>query len=153
MMQYKLSPNDKMWSSKEGLAIRLWKSDDKGRPKLPNRVPKLIPFHPIWGNDVTKAMEKQNFILVGILKYLEFWKLNMLKDPKYSNILKPYIDYWEVILEIPVNLLPQQSQVLLESLWPTSNWRVIIHNLQSLVHLSLRTRKTQCCSPFMALKA
>jgi hypothetical protein len=46
MMQYKLSPNDKMWSSKESLAIQLWKSDDEGRPKLSSGVPKLVPFHP-----------------------------------------------------------------------------------------------------------
>jgi hypothetical protein len=53
-------------------SIQLWKSNDKGRPKLPNGVSKLVPFCPTWGNGVTKAMEKHNFIIVGILKYLEF---------------------------------------------------------------------------------
>jgi len=39
------------------------------------------------------AMEKENFITTKILKYLEFWNLNMLKDPKYANMMKPYNDY------------------------------------------------------------
>jgi hypothetical protein len=74
-------------------AIRLWKSHDEGQPKLPNGVSKPIPFCPIWGNDVTKAMEKENFITARILKYLEFWNLNMSKDPKYVDMMKPYNDY------------------------------------------------------------
>jgi hypothetical protein len=56
--QYKLSPNDKMWSSKKSYAIQLWKSYDEGQSKLPSGVLKLVPFCPIWGNNVTKAMEK-----------------------------------------------------------------------------------------------
>lgn len=38
VMQYKFSPNDKMWSPKEGLAIQLWKSNDEGRPEVPSGV-------------------------------------------------------------------------------------------------------------------
>jgi hypothetical protein len=98
MMQYKLSPNDKMCSSKECPTIQLWKSDDEGRPKLSSGISKLVPFHPFWANDITKAMEKQNFITFVISKYSEFWNLNILKDPKHANIMKPYIDYWEPIL-------------------------------------------------------
>ncbi len=87
-----------MWSLKEGPAIQLWKSEDEGWPKLSSGVPKLIPFHPIWGNNITKAMEKKNFITFVISKYLEFWNLNILKDPNHADIMKPYIDYWEAIL-------------------------------------------------------
>jgi hypothetical protein len=54
---------------------------------------KLVPFHPSWGNDATKVVEKQIFIIVGISKYLEFWNLNMSRDPKYDNLMKPYIEY------------------------------------------------------------
>jgi hypothetical protein len=69
-------------------------------------------------------VEKHNFITIGALKYLEFWNLNMPKYLNYTNIMKPYIDYQEVILKMLANPLPQQSPVLLESFWPTSNWRV-----------------------------
>jgi hypothetical protein len=79
--------NDKMWSLKEGLAIWLWKSNNEGWPKLPSGVSKLVPFPPIWGNDVTKVVEKQNFIIATISKYLEFWNLNMSKNLKYADIM------------------------------------------------------------------
>jgi hypothetical protein len=45
----------------------------------------------------------------------------MLKDPKYANIMKLYIDYWESILEMLTNLLPQQSPMLLEGFWLINN--------------------------------
>ncbi len=38
--------------------------------------------------------------------------------------MKPYIEYWEGILECLSKLIPQQSLVLLEGFWPTSNWKV-----------------------------
>ncbi len=38
--------------------------------------------------------------------------------------MKPYIDYWEAILEMLANPFPQQSPMLLEGFWPTNNWRV-----------------------------
>ncbi len=102
-MQYKVSLNDKMWNMKEGLAIWLWKSDDEGHPKLLNGVPKLVLFCPIWGNDIMKAMEKQIFNIARISNYLEFWNLNMPRDPKYIDLMKPYVEYWEGILEMLAN--------------------------------------------------
>jgi len=45
--------------------------DDQGHPKLPNGIPKPIPFRPIWGNDVLKSVEKKRFINIGISKYLK----------------------------------------------------------------------------------
>ncbi len=92
-MQYKVSPNDKMWSSKQSPTIWLWKFDDESHPKLPSGVFKLVPFCPSWGNDVTKVVEKQIFITIGISKYLELWNLNMLRDPKYDDLMKPYVEY------------------------------------------------------------
>jgi hypothetical protein len=50
--------------------------------------------------------------------------LNTLKDTKYANMMKPYINYWEAILEMLANLFPQQSPMLLEGFWPTNKWTV-----------------------------
>jgi hypothetical protein len=92
-------PTDSIWSPKDGPTIQLLKSDDQGRPKLLSGIPKLIPFRPIWGNDALKLVEKKRFINSGISKYLEFWKLNILKDEVYARAMKPYIEYWEGILK------------------------------------------------------
>jgi hypothetical protein len=43
-------------------------------PKLPTRVPNPIPYHPIWGHDAVRLMEREKFINVGLSKYVEFWK-------------------------------------------------------------------------------
>ncbi len=52
-----------------------------------------IPFHLIWGNDELRACEKERFISSGILKYIEFWKLGMLKDDSYYRIMGIYVKY------------------------------------------------------------
>jgi hypothetical protein len=88
--------------------------DDQGHPKLPRGIPKPIPFHPIWGNDVLKSIEKERFINVGISKYLNFWKFNILKDEMYVRVMKPYIDYWEGILKCLSKPILQQSLILLK---------------------------------------
>jgi hypothetical protein len=55
-MQYKVSPTDLMWSSIDGLPIRLWKTNLDGSPKLPTKVPNPVLYHPIWGNDALKLV-------------------------------------------------------------------------------------------------
>jgi hypothetical protein len=82
-----------------------------------------IPFHSIWGIDELKAYEKERFISNKISKYVEFWKLGMSKDDSYVRVMGPYAKYWESILELLSRLTPRQSFVLLEGLWPSSNWR------------------------------
>jgi hypothetical protein len=52
----------------DGLAIQLWKFNYQSCPKLPSGVPNLVPFHPIWGNDASKSIEKKKFINNGISK-------------------------------------------------------------------------------------
>ncbi len=79
-----------------------------------NGIPKHVPFHPVWGNDASKLVEKERFINSGISKYLEFWKLNILKDEMYAKAMKPYIEYWEGILECLLKPIPQQILVLLK---------------------------------------
>jgi hypothetical protein len=47
----------------------------------------------------------------------------MSKDDLYSRIISPYVKYWENILELLLRPIPWKSFVLLESFWPSSNWR------------------------------
>ncbi len=93
VMQYKVFPIDALWNLKDGLAIQLWKEDGIGRPKLLVGVLNLVPFHPIWRNDELRPGEKERFINSRISKYIEFWKLGMLKDNLYSKVMGPYVKY------------------------------------------------------------
>jgi hypothetical protein len=47
----------------------------------------------------------------------------MLKDDSYTRVMGPYVKYWESILELLSKPIPQQSYVLLEGFWLSSNWR------------------------------
>jgi len=58
------------------------------------------------------------------LKYLEFWKLNILINEMYARVMKPYIEYQEGILECLSKPILQQSPILLEGFWPIRNWKV-----------------------------
>ncbi len=57
------------------------------------KVLHLVPFHPIWGIDELKASEKERFISSKISKYIEFWKLAMLKDDLHVRIMGLYVKY------------------------------------------------------------
>jgi len=43
-----------------------------GSPKLLSGVPHPIPYHPIWGHDSVRLVEREKFINVGLSKYMEF---------------------------------------------------------------------------------
>jgi hypothetical protein len=70
------------------------------------KVPNLVPFRSIWGNDELRASEKEMFISNKISKYIEFWKLGMLKDDSYSKIMGPCVKYWENILKLLSKPIP-----------------------------------------------
>jgi hypothetical protein len=70
-------------------------------------LPNLFPFPLIWGNDELRACEKESFISNEILKYIEFWKLGMLKDDSYSKVTGFYVKYWENILELLSRPIPR----------------------------------------------
>jgi hypothetical protein len=63
------------------------------------------------------------FISSEILKYIEFWKLEMPKDDSYSRVMGLYVKYWENILKLLSRLIPRHNFVLLEGFWPSNNWR------------------------------
>jgi hypothetical protein len=92
-VQYKVSLINVLWSPKDGLTIQLWKEDGTGWPKLSMGVSNPISFRSIWGNYELKACEKEMFINIGISKYIEFWKLGMLKDDLYSRDTSLYVKY------------------------------------------------------------
>jgi len=72
MMQYKVSPIDPIRSLIDGPLIRLWKVNPNGSPKLHVRVPSLVLYCPIWGNDASRSMEKKKFISFRLSKYVDF---------------------------------------------------------------------------------
>ncbi len=84
----------------------MWKEDGTRWPKLPLGVLNIVPFRPIWENDELKADEKERFISNGISKYIEFWKLGMLKDNSYFKVMGLYVKYWENILELLSRPIP-----------------------------------------------
>jgi hypothetical protein len=71
----------------------LWQVDNSGHSKLPQGLPNLSPFHPIWKNDTTKSIEKEKLINDGLFEYVEFWKMGICKDETYARKLGPYQDY------------------------------------------------------------
>jgi hypothetical protein len=73
MMQYKVTPTNIVYNPIETPLIQLWKVNVNGSPKLPTRVPNLIPYRPIWGHDEVRLMEREKFInVVRLSKYVEF---------------------------------------------------------------------------------
>jgi hypothetical protein len=120
-MQYKVSPIDLMWSPIDGPPIRLWKVNLDGSPKLPTRVPSLVLYYLIWGNDASRSMEKEKFISFGLYKYVDFWKVGIAQSSTYEMKMKPYVEYWEDVLLHLSRPLPPQSTTLLEGFWLSSN--------------------------------
>ncbi len=60
MMQYKVSPTNLVLSLIDAPLIILWKANPYGLPKLPTGVPCLVPYCPLWGNNVSRSMVKNN---------------------------------------------------------------------------------------------
>jgi hypothetical protein len=122
-MQYKAFLTNVLQSFKDGPTIQLWKDDVAGQLELSVGVSNLIPFCFIWGVDEFKVGEKERFIDNGILKYVEIWKLGMLKDDSHVKVMDLYVNYQESILELLSRFILQQSFILLEGFWPSNNWR------------------------------
>ncbi len=70
-MLYKVSPID-LWSLIDAPPIRLWKANLDGSPKFPIGVLSLVPYCPIWGNNVSRSMKRKKFISVKLSKYVDF---------------------------------------------------------------------------------
>jgi len=67
-------------------------------------------------------MERKKFISFGASKYMDFWKVGIVKNSTYEMKMKPYVEYWEDILLHLSRLSPVQSIILLEGFWPSNNW-------------------------------
>jgi hypothetical protein len=75
-------------------------------------VPSPIPYHPIWGNDASRFMEREKFISVGLSKYVDVWKVGITQSSTYDMKMKPYVEYQEHILLCLSKLLFIQSSIL-----------------------------------------
>jgi hypothetical protein len=82
-----------IWSPKDKAPIWLWQVDSSSCPKLLSKVPKLVPFHLIWGNYALRSIEKDKFTNIGILKYVEFWKLGMSMNDIYIQKMGIHVRY------------------------------------------------------------
>jgi hypothetical protein len=91
-MQYKVSPVNLVWSSLNGPLIRLWKPNLDSSPKLPIGVSNLNLYHPIWGNDASRLVEREKFISSGPSKYVDFWKVGIMQSSTYKMKMKPYVE-------------------------------------------------------------
>jgi hypothetical protein len=60
---------------------------------LPTKVPSLIPYCPIWGNDASKSVEREKFINYRLSKYLDFQKVGIAQSFTYEMKMKPYVEY------------------------------------------------------------
>jgi len=114
MIQYKVSPIDPIRSPIDGPLIRLWKVHPNGSPKLHVRVPSLVLYCPIWGNDASRLVERKKFISSRLSKYVNFWKVGIVQSSTYEMKMKPYVEYWEDILLHLLRPLPPQSTTFLE---------------------------------------
>jgi hypothetical protein len=81
---------------------------------LPIVVPTPVLYHPIWGNDALKPVEKEKFISSGLSKYMDFWNVGIAQSSTYEMKMRPYVEYWEDILLHLLRSLPLQSTTLLE---------------------------------------
>jgi hypothetical protein len=52
-----------------------------------------VPFCPIRDTNASRSIEKIKFINNNISKYLEFWKLNIVRNEMYAKAMGPYIEY------------------------------------------------------------
>jgi hypothetical protein len=102
--------------------IRLWNINPNGLLKLPIRIPCPIPYCLIWGNDVSKSVEREKFISARLSKYV-FWKVETAQSSTYEMKMRPYVEYWEDILLHLLKSLPPPSVTLLEGFQPSNNWR------------------------------
>jgi hypothetical protein len=79
---------DNLWLP-PGLAVKMWRAGESGRPHIPEGDPKPIPYKPLWGEveinpakrkaekkvlRASESIEKKSFIINGIAKYIQYWR-------------------------------------------------------------------------------
>jgi hypothetical protein len=47
---------------------------------------------------VSRSLEREKFISVGLSKYMDFWKVGIAQSSTYEIKMKLYVEYWEDIL-------------------------------------------------------
>ena len=72
-----------------------------------------------------KATVNKNFILVGIEKYIQYWRHGMSTCQGFAVVFGPYVEYWNRILRELKNPLPNCPLELVEGFWPEHDWRLL----------------------------
>jgi hypothetical protein len=69
-----------------GPAVRMWRADRSGRPRIPEGDPDPVPYKPLWGEvevnptkcntekkmlRASESIEKKGFIINRIAKYIQ----------------------------------------------------------------------------------
>jgi hypothetical protein len=84
VMQYKVSPIDHEWNPTNAPPIILWNTNPNGSLKLRMGVPSLVFYHPIWGIDPLRFVERQKFIGAKLSKYVDFWNVGIGQSATYK---------------------------------------------------------------------
>ncbi len=50
-------------------------------------------YHPIWGNDVSRSVERNFLISFGVSKDVDFWKMGIVESSTYEMKMKLYVEY------------------------------------------------------------
>jgi hypothetical protein len=136
VMRFKEFAVDQHWLPRNKPAIRLFKADADGNPKIPSGIPNPVPFKNLWGGEivastgnqdkareqVSKNLVKKSFLKGGIQGYIEFWERGMLECSGFRKDFPPYIDYWKGILAELEKPLPPTVTTLVEGFWPNHDW-------------------------------
>ena len=145
VMKYKKSAVDLSWLPSETSSRCLWDKDQNGRARLPRGCPKPVPFKPVWGSEVPKptgnqekaienawkAILNKGFIMVGLEKYIQYWKNRVSKCEGFATAFGPYVEYWERVLCELKEPLPEARMELNEGFWPQHDWRVTKEEIQT----------------------
>jgi hypothetical protein len=116
----------------------MWKADENSRPRIPEGDHDPVPYKPLWDEvevnsakrntekellKASESIEKKNFIINRIAKYIQYWRSSMAKNARYVAEMSCFVDYWERIHREITDPLPSQPDKLQEGFWPISDWR------------------------------
>jgi hypothetical protein len=82
--------------------------DGSGRPRIPEGDPDPVPYKPLWGEvevnpakrnaekemfRASESTEKKGFIINGISKYIQYWRLGMARNARYAAEMSCFVKY------------------------------------------------------------
>jgi hypothetical protein len=91
-----------------GPAVRMWRADRSGRPRIPEGDPDPVPYKPLWGEvevnptkcntekkmlRASESIEKKGFIINRIAKYIQYWRSGMARNARYAAKMSCFVKY------------------------------------------------------------